>query len=400
MQLISESNKVPIAGTYDVIVIGGGIAGIGAALAARRNGCKVLLIEKSIMLGGLATIGFIAYYLPLCDGLGRKVTGGIAEELLHLSIRYGYHNLDPGWKNGTGKGATERYTTIYSPPEFIYAIDELMIAEGVDLLFDTVFCKPFMKGNKCKAVIAENKSGRIAYEAKIFIDSSGDADLFYRAGAGCIEEKNYLAYWFYNTNLNMMSKAVESGNVKDAISLEWRGSFKQDGTYTLGNKNYKGTNARDITRFVLDGRRILKHEIEKNRTEKGSLLALPSMAQYRRTRRIKGAFVLKEKDALKSFVDSIGCTGHWLKPGIVYEIPYRTMFSNNYSNILAAGRIISASGDAWEAVRIIPPAALTGQAAGTAASMAIKKKCAVSDISITDLQKRLQSSGVLIHYNK
>ena len=100
MKFLNESNRVPVAGSYDVIVVGGGIAGVGAALAARRSGCRVLLVEKSIMLGGLATLGFIAIYLPLCDGRGKKVTGGIAEELLHLSIKYGVNSSgDPAHKH-------------------------------------------------------------------------------------------------------------------------------------------------------------------------------------------------------------------------------------------------------------------------------------------------------------
>lgn len=398
MNFLNESNKVPIAKTYDVIVVGGGIAGVSAALSARRNGCKVLLIEKSIMLGGLATLGFIAIYLPLCDGHGRKVTGGIAEELLHLSIKYGYNDLDPQWREGKGIEAKKRYMTIFSPPEFIYALDELMISEGVDLLFDTIFCKPIMRKNRCEAIMIENKSGRMAFKADVWVDATGDSDLFFRAGARCVEEKNYLAYWFYKTDLQKMQKAVESGDIKEGISLEWRGSFRQDGSYTLGEKEYKGTSGKDVTRFILNGRKILKEEIEKNQKGKGSLLALPGMAQFRRTRRIKGLYLLKETDALKHFDDSIGCTGHWLKTGIVYEIPYRTLVSKDIENVIAAGRILSASGDAWEATRVIPPAALTGQAAGLAASMTIRKKCPVSKIPINELQKRLEDSGVLLHY--
>jgi hypothetical protein len=398
MKVIKDTSRVQVKGRYDVIVIGGGIAGVVASVSAARSGCKVLLIEKSIVLGGLATLGFIAIYLPLCDGRGKKVSGGIAEELLHLSIRYGYDNLEPVWKDGTGTGAKRRYMTIFSPPEFIYALDELMAKEGVDLLFDTVFCKPVMNGNKCSAVIVENKSGRMAYEAKVFIDTSGDADLFFRAGAKCAEEKNYLAYWFYKTNLEMMRKAAESGNIKDAISLEWHGSFHEDGSYNLGEKEFKGTDAKDITRFVLAGRKLLKQEIAKNREEKGTLLALPGMAQYRRTRRIKGIFTLKETNAQTHFEDSIGCTGHWLKPGIIYEIPYRSLILIEYPNILAAGRIISASGDAWEATRVIPPAAVTGQAAGAAAALSIKKKKPTTEISVTELQKKLEQAGVIVHY--
>ena len=97
MEHLNESNQVSVAGAYDVIVVGGGIAGVSAALAARRSGCSVLLIEKSVVLGGLATLGFIAIYLPLCDGRGRKVSAGISEELLRLSIKYGYNDLPSEW---------------------------------------------------------------------------------------------------------------------------------------------------------------------------------------------------------------------------------------------------------------------------------------------------------------
>ncbi len=114
---IEEQNRVPIAGSYDVVVVGGGIAGTAAAIAAGRLGCSTLLIEKSVMLGGLATLGCIAIYLPLCDGRGRKLMGGLAEELLRLSIKYGYSSLPPAWAEGPAQvRVQERYCTIFSPP--------------------------------------------------------------------------------------------------------------------------------------------------------------------------------------------------------------------------------------------------------------------------------------------
>jgi hypothetical protein len=255
-----------------------------------------------------------------------------------------------------------------------------------------------MEQDKCTAITVENKSGRSAYKAKMFIDTSGDSDLLFRAGVKCAEEKNYLAYWFYKTDISLMKKAIESGKVKDGISLEWRGSFRQDGSYTLGEKEYKGTSAKDITRFILNGRKALKAEIEKNRKENGSLIALPNMAQFRRTRRIRGISTIKEKDAFAYKEDSIGCVGHWMKPGIVYEIPFSSLIAKGCANIIAAGRNISASDDAWEAVRVIPPAVLSGQAAGTAASIAIKKKCSIANLPVGMLQKKLEEAGVVLHY--
>lgn len=399
MGFFRDINEVPVRGSYDVIVVGGGIGGVSAAVAARRHGCTVLIIEKGIMLGGLATAGFIAYFLPLCDGLGRKVSSGLAEELLHLSIKYGYGNVPETWLTGS-PDKERRYSTIFSPPEFVYALDELVRNEKIDVLFDTLFCKAIIDEGRCSAVIVENKAGRSAYKAKVFIDATGDADLFFRAGSPCIEEKNYLAYWYYRTDLEMIKKALELKNVMHAIRLEWKGSFKEDGSYTLGKKEYRGTDPRDITRFVMDGRRLLREDIEKNKEGKGSILAIPSLAQYRRTRRIKGIYSLKERDALKFFDDSVGCVAHWLKRGIVYEIPYRTMVSKDLTNVIAAGRLVAASGDAWEVTRVIPGCAVTGHAAGTAAAIAAKKGCPVHEIPIDLLQKKLKKDGVILHHKR
>ena len=96
-----EKREIIIAGKYDVIIAGAGVAGVAAALAATRRRQKVLLIEKSAMPGWLATLGLIAVYLPLCDGKGRKLIGGISEELLLDSIKYGYSNLADEWKQNT-----------------------------------------------------------------------------------------------------------------------------------------------------------------------------------------------------------------------------------------------------------------------------------------------------------
>ena len=102
--VILEKNEIPLIASYDVIVLGGGIAGVSAALAARRGGNSVLLIEKSVMLGGLATGGHVNKYLPLCDGEGKKVCAGISEELLLDAAGCGYNTLPPEWRGGQADG--------------------------------------------------------------------------------------------------------------------------------------------------------------------------------------------------------------------------------------------------------------------------------------------------------
>jgi hypothetical protein len=396
-----ESCQVPIEGEYDVLVVGGGVAGVSAALAARRSGCSTLIVEKSVMLGGLATLGLIAYYLPLCDGKGRQVIGGIAEELLHLSIKYGYDTLPEAWRSGNGGAdAGGRYRTVFSPAAFAVALDEVVEQEGIDVLFDTVFCRPVMEDGTCRGIIVENKSGRVGYRGRVVVDTSGDADVMARAGAECADGSNWLSYWTYFTDLDRMGKAVESGDVRLGIDLRAFG-------VSLGKESlpgepgaYRGIDAAQVTRFILDGRRLLRKVLRDGGRKEQSLLTIPGMAQFRTTHRIRGTYELTQRDVFRRFDDSVGCTGDWRKAGPVYEIPYRTLISRGIKNIITAGRSIASAGDAWEVTRVIPPASLTGQAAGTAAALAARDGCALDQVPIGELQRALAGAGVMVHWQE
>ena len=375
------------------------MAGVSAALAARRSGCSTLIVEKSVMLGGLATLGLIAYYLPLCDGKGRQVIGGIAEELLHLSIKYGYDTLPEAWRSGSGGAdAGGRYRTVFSPAAFALALDEIVEQEGIDVLFDTVFCRPVMEDGTCQGIIVENKSGRVGYRGRVVVDTSGDADVMARAGAECADGSNWLSYWAYFTDLDRMAKAVESGDVRLGIDLRAFG-------VSLGKESlpgepgaYRGIDAAQVTRFILDGRRLLREALRDGGRKEQSLLTIPGMAQFRTTRRIRGTYELTERDVFRRFDDSVGCTGDWRKAGPVYEIPYRTLISRGIKNIITAGRSIASAGDAWEVTRVIPPASLTGQAAGSAAALAVREGCDLDQVPIKNLQQDLAGAGVLVHW--
>ena len=395
---IEEHNRVPIAGRYDVIVVGGGVAGTAAAIAASRIGCSTLLVEKSVMLGGLATLGCIAIYLPLCDGRGRKLMGGLAEELLKLSVKYGYSNIPPEWIGGPPQvRGQERYCTVFSPPEFVLALDEIAADEGVKTLFDTVVCKPVMEGNRCRAVVVENKSGRSAFVGRCFVDASGDADLAFRAGLKCVESDNWLSYWLYSTSLESMGEAARSGRIESAILLEQLGADSTGRGAPDWARKYRGTDGWEVTEFVLAGRRMARDKLLDALEPTRSYLAFPAMAQLRTTRRIAGRHTLTGDDLARWFPDSIGCVGDWRRRGEVYEIPYRCLAGETVGNILVAGRCIATEGEAWEACRVIAPAALTGEAAGIAAALSVQAGCAVQNIDVKKLQKRLADGGTLLH---
>lgn len=395
----SEVEILPVAGTYDVIVIGGGIAGVAAALAARRSGKTALIIEKGVMLGGLATMGLISWYLPICDGKGRKIISGIAEEFMYKSIQYGYDTLADEWRGGPAfvENPTKRYVTRFSPPEFVAALDEMMAEEGVDFVFDSVFSMPVMEDGWCKAVVVEEKGGRVAYEGKAFIDASGDCDLAYRAGAKTEVSDNWVSYWTYNTDLSRMDKAISTGHVLDAFDVHWYGDGPEEGTM-VRPKSY-ARNAAEITKFVLNGRRHFLADIKKKgKGNDHATIAIPAMAEVRTSRRIVGAYTLVPEDIFKHSDASIGAINDWRHAGPLYEVPYGCLYSPDLKNIYNAGRCISSADDAWEITRVIPVSALTGQAAGTAAAMLIDSDTTTAGVDVPALQEKLSAAGVMIHF--
>ena len=395
---IREENRIEICGEYDVIVVGGGIAGVSAAIAAARKKSHVLLIEKNVMMGGLATVGYVNKYLPLCDGRGHKVCGGLSEELLWDAIRYGENSLPVVWQ--TGKGDSHlRYMSEFSPYEFVMVMDEKLAREGVDILYDTVFSMPVMDGESCQAVIVENKEGRSAYRAKAFVDATGDGDLICRAGVEYEIADNWLSSWGYVVSLDRMQEAVEKQRMSAGLYLYELGA-KDTGKGGETYPKYDGIDAKSRTAFVIAGRRMICDQMDKE-TERSriTVAALPHIPQIRKSRRIIGAYEITLKDINQYQSDAIGCAPDWRKRGEVYEIPFPALYSNRVGNIITAGRCISATGDSWEVTRVIPACAVTGQAAGIAAAMLDESHRKWQDINISVLQKLLIGQGAIIHMN-
>ena len=394
MGYIKESRTTRISGEYDVIVVGGGIAGVAAALAASRNGSKVLLIEKTTMLGGLATAGLVVIYLPICDGMGHKIHSGICEELLYTSIKHGNNSLPEQWRGGPWEAADakQRYLTAFNAPAFMIALDELIREAGIDILFDTVFCDVVMEDGYCKAVIVENKSGRQAYGCKAVVDASGDADVFYQAGAECLEQDNFCTLWAYCQSDNEEHIFKLAGLPPEFVKIIAIGSFS-GACLPPETPKYRGTDVHEVTEFIMKGREGALNRLKEDPSL--TYITFPSQAQYRTTRRIKGMHTFQTDDAGKHYYDSIGTTGIWNIAGPVYEIPFGTLKVESIKNIFAAGRIISsANGSGWEITRVIPVCALTGQAAGCAAS--ILAQTGFGDVPIDKLQTMLEKDGIVL----
>ncbi len=203
--MITESLQTTVKYECDVLVCGAGIAGIAAALAAARSGKRVMLTERMFLLGGLATAGLVTIYLPLCDGMGRQVSFGLAEELLRLSVSvYNDGKRGADWLQEGGRTrqneTTPRFEVNFNPQLFAISAEQLLEKEGVKLLYGTTAVAASRKGDKLDAVIFENKSGRFAIRANSFVDATGDADLavFSSTPTRLHEKGNVLAAWYYS----------------------------------------------------------------------------------------------------------------------------------------------------------------------------------------------------------
>lgn len=398
---IRISEEVRCAGHYDLLVAGAGVAGVAAALAARRRGKKVLLIEKAIVPGGLATIGLINLFVPMCNGRGRQIIRGMAEELLRLSIKYGYDSIPADWKNGEPKQETQqRYMTTYSPQIFALALTELLDSEGVDIRFDSIVSQPVMDGGHCDGVVVESKSGREFFSADMVIDATGDADILFRAGVPTIQGKNYFSYSGHTITLERCRKACESGNIGAVIGRTYGGTANLYGkNHPEGMPFFTGTNAAEISDFLIRNQREMLNRIRGDERLSRDVVTLPGMAQFRTTRCIDGDYVLREEDHYRHFDDSVGAICDFDRRDYLYEIPYRSMICSGYDNLITAGRCVAGEGYAWDVLRVIPPAIISGQAAGTAAAIAIDDGCPIYELEIGKVQKALAANDVAIHFD-
>ena len=206
MDYILENRITKITASCDVLVAGGGIAGIAAALAARRAGADVLLLEREYVLGGLATAGLVTVYLPLDDGAGHQMSFGIAEELLRLSTVHARENREgrnpAAWLDGgtfEEKRDGHRFEVQFNPALFAIECEKLLLNEGVRILYGTIVCDVHKSGDLIDSVIIENKSGRSAVRIRSVVDCTGDADICLYAGAPTetFRQGNVLAAWYY-----------------------------------------------------------------------------------------------------------------------------------------------------------------------------------------------------------
>ena len=395
------ARHLPVVGACDVVVVGGGMAGVAAAVAAARFGSRVVLIERYCALGGLATLGNVTAWLPLCDGKGNQVIAGLGEELLKLSVADLRHDhpaarfqrLPSCWRpdGHRDERLKTRYRVDFNPAAYMLALEKLVVDTGVDLLYDTRVCAVLRGSQRISHVIVENKSGRGAVACQTVVDATGDADVCALAGEQTVSlDSNVLSGWFYTlTKGELKLHQLSNRYSPNAERRDAEGPF------------FRGDDAVQITDQLLQTRakirRVLKEIRAQHPAEDPQLFGPPTTACFRMTRRLDSPVALGERHMHQWFADTIGMTGDWRKPGPVYAIPLGCLRALENHNLLVAGRCISVDNTAWDALRAIPPCVVTGEAAGTAASLAaFHTKGDVHALSYEALRDQLRSQGVLL----
>jgi len=411
---------------YDLTIIGGGFAGVAAALAAARNGAQVLLVEKSNCLGGAAVNCLVNPFMPYwtqIDGERVDLSAGIFLEI--------HRRLEE-------RGAMSKEA--FLEEELKYILNEMVLEAGVELLFHAYIFKAEKCGGNISSITVATKNGECKIEADYFIDATGDAQLAYLAGCPtvlgrepdhlcqpmtlCFRVGNVDVKRFYASRERLKEahrqslEAGELSNPRENI-LVFQSPIKNVlhfNTTRIVRKN--PTSPTEVTEAEILARRQVYeiYEFMKKHAdgmEDSFLMMTAAEIGVRESRMIVGDYVLTEQDCRNcvKFEDAIaacnydidihnpegtGTSHYYFDAGEYYTIPYRTLIPQGVSNMLVAGRCISSDHGAQASYRIMPVVCCIGEAAGTAIGLATRNGCSVRQINVGELQNGLKKNGAFI----
>lgn len=400
MNTVTLTKKILMKKEYDVIVCGGGVAGVAAAVTAAREGFSTLLLEKTNILGGLSTLGLVNLFVPMDNGRGKQIIFGLCEKWVRMSAKLGYSTIPEEWKNGEPKEPTKkRYIQQFSPHIFALQLMDEVTSAGIDLLYDCMACDPVMEGNICKGVITESKGGTEYYGCKMLIDTTGDADVLRRGGVPTVAGKNFFTYDGMMITLDSCREAVDKQNIRVAFKSISGGLINLYGDNQPADVPlWSGLTAEEVTDYLITNQKLMLSKLREEDRFSREITHLPMMPQFRTTAHIQGDYSLKVMDAYKHFDDSVCAINDFDHRDHLWEVPLRCLTRRDYPNMLTAGRSADGTGYCWDVLRVIPPAIITGQAAAHAACLAIRENTAAGNVPICKLQDKLEADNIMVHF--
>ncbi len=393
-RITEPARSIPVVDGADVVVVGGGPAGFAASIAAARQGCDVLLLERGYFLGGLFTGCDVTIlndmYTPTPEGRVQAVYG-ICDELCR---RLDAHKM-LAWLRTPPNVDTEATK---------YFMERMCVEAGVRILYGVQAAQVSRSGDRIDAVIIETKSGRVAVKSKFVVDCTGDGDILGWTGEDFTE---------YKYDISSMWRA---GNVGTA---EYGSITPNEGVRT-GHLGSGITDVDGLDMYVLSDAQIklrqrIWDEVQKLRSQEGSegayLVSAPTVVGVRITRVLNSIFNVTVAGAVdgESYPDVIGFTGadsslEWqgsVISGInrrMWQVPYRSLVPKTMGNLLVAGRCFGFEKGLMYDAREVGTCIMTGEAAGTAAAQAVANRCSCRDVDVPLLQKKLRAAGAKLDW--